>query len=198
MGPALPAHSAMYRYRDDSGQIHVVGDEGKIPPEYKSRAIAIETKPHPKRSLTSAEPPNEEMRVPANAIPAEVPSDGNAVGEGRETGIDKGLYGAWYFPKIEKFGMTMMMSLVIEQSRIIATNRCSHRGGTVVVRVASPVQITANQLTVLEAKHDEKGSFPNCEVSLVRFTASYRLQNGRLLLIDPGSGETVEYTSRAP
>ncbi len=198
MGPALPAHSARYRYRDDSGQIHVVADEGKIPPEYKSRAIAIETKPHPKRSLTSAEPPNEEMRVPANAVPSEGPSDSNAVGEDRETGIDKGLYGAWYFPKIEKFGMTHLASLVIEQSRITATNRCSYRGRTFVARVASPAQTTANQLTVLEAKYDEKGNFPNCQVSLVRGTVSYRLQNGRLLFIDPDSGETVEFTRRAP
>ncbi len=186
MGPALPAHSARYRYRDDSGQIHVVGDEGKIPPEYKSRAIAIETKPRPKRS------------GPANAVPDEVPSDSDAVGEDRETGIDKGLYGAWYFPKIEKFGMTHLASLVIEQSRITATNRCSYRGRTFVVRVASPAQTTANQLTVLEAKYDEKGNFPNCQVSLVRGTVSYRLQNGRLLLIDPDSGETAEFTSRAP
>ncbi len=290
MGPALPAHSAMYRYRDDSGQIHVVGDEGKIPPEYKSRAIAIETKPHPKRSgpaaqpqrpsatqsgttqpslevyvtpwcaycrklerfliaknirytrhdidrspsakmryrklggtdvpfstvgsrvirgynpegilkalgLTSAEPPNEEMPVPANAVPAEVPSDSDAVGEDRETGMDKGLYGEWYFPKVEKFGMTHLASLVIEQSRITATNRCSYRGRTFVARVASPAQTTANQLTVLEAKYDEKGNFPNCQVSLVRGTVSYRLQNGRLLLIDPDSGETAEFTRRAP
>ena len=111
----------------------------------------------------------------------------------------EGLYGEWYFPKIEEVsGMTQVASLVIEQSRITTTNRCSHRGGTVAVRVASPAQITANQLTVLEAKHDSKGNFPNCEVSLVRGTVSYRVQNGGLLLFDPDSGETAEFTSRAP
>ena len=108
------------------------------------------------------------------------------------------IYGEWYFPKIEKFGVTAAGSFLIEQSRITATNRCSLRSVTVVVRVASPARITANQLTVLEAKYTDKGSFPNCEISLVRGTVSYRVQNGRLFFSDPDSGETAEFTRRAP
>ncbi len=56
LGPALPAHSDIHRYRDDSGQIHVVRDEQEIPPEYRSRAITIKTKPRPKRTARSERP----------------------------------------------------------------------------------------------------------------------------------------------
>ena len=109
--------------------------------------------------------------------------------------VGGGLYGRWYFPTVHYFGVTHQASLDIEQSRITATNRCSYRGRKVVVRVASPARITANQLTVFEAKEDDKGNLPNCEVSLVRGTFDYRVRNDRLTLSD-GTGETVEFTRK--
>ena len=113
------------------------------------------------------------------------------------TNVPKGLYGAWYFPSFERSWGTMLISLGIEQSRITSTARCSHLGGSVEVRVASPAQITANQITVLEARREERGRFPSCTVRLIRGTFGYRLQEGRLLLINRDSGETAELTRKA-
>ena len=140
-------------------------------------------------ALTSAKPPDEEMTVPANAVP----------GEDRETGIDKGLYGEWSFAMEQVAGIALVASVLIEPGQVTMTTQCYLNHRKLVARASSPAKITDQEIRILETNRDkiELGDF-TCSAFVTPVTIYYRLHGGRLRLFEPTTGETKELSRELP
>ncbi len=111
------------------------------------------------------------------------------------------VYGSWIMMDLENAGMHIYSTLTIRPDRVDVLTRCSIRDKQVEANATTPAQITENEITVTEAKHVEKEYSPgflNCRASIVPMSVNYRLDDGKLILSAPGTGESQELQRESP
>ena len=122
-------------------------------------------------------------------------SSGNALSE--ETAAGPDLYGSWELMKFESGGMSIQLTLIINEGEIIASNTCAFQEYSVLAEVSSPAVITSEEIRVLASNNVEKEHSPGflqCNASLEKGNLQYQLENDRLILTMAGMDKTVELT----
>ena len=122
-------------------------------------------------------------------------SSGNALSEETTAGPD--LYGSWELMKFESGGMSIQLTLIINEGEIIASNTCAFQEYSVLAEVSSPALITSEEIRVLASNNVEKEHSPGflqCNASLEKGNLQYQLEDGKLLLTMAGNDETVALT----
>ena len=122
-------------------------------------------------------------------------SSGNALSE--ETAAGPDLYGSWELMKFESGGMSIQLTLIINEGEVIASNTCAFQEYSVLAEVSSPAVITPDEIRVLASNNVEKEHSPGflqCNASLEKGNLQYQLEDGKLLLTMAGNDETVALT----
>lgn len=119
-----------------------------------------------------------------------------------EEGQDKKeetLFGVWSIELRESGGYREVTKLRLEKEKFTMDKECSFRGITTVATASSPSVITEREIEVKEAKSDLKtvnyeGGRLDCDIAFPSGKIAYELEDGKLLMKDPISGEPREYT----
>ena len=120
---------------------------------------------------------------------------GNVLAE--ETNVEPDLYGSWELMKLETGGMSIQLTLIINEGEVIASNTCAFKEYSVLAEVSSPAVITSEEIRVLASNNVEKEHSPGflrCNASLEKGNMQYQLEDGKLILTMAGIDETVELT----
>ena len=120
---------------------------------------------------------------------------GNALAE--ETNVGSDLYGSWELMKLETGGMSIQLTLIINDGEVIASNTCAFREYSVLAEVSSPAVITSEEIQVLSSNNVVKEYSPGflrCNASLEKGNMQYQLEDDKLILTMAGIDETVELT----
>jgi hypothetical protein len=118
---------------------------------------------------------------------------GNALAE--ETHVGPDLYGSWELMKLETGGMSIQLTLIINEGEVIASNTCAFKEYSVLAEVSSPAVITSEEIRVLASNNVEKEHSPDflrCNASLQKGNMQYQLEDDKLILTMAGNDETVE------
>ena len=118
---------------------------------------------------------------------------GNALAEETNVGVD--LYGSWELMKLETGGMSIQLTLIINEGEVIASNTCAFKEYSVLAEVSSPAVITSEEIRVLASNNVEKEHSPGflrCNASLQKGNMQYQLEDDKLILTMAGKDETVE------
>ena len=111
------------------------------------------------------------------------------------------VYGSWVMIDLDHAGMHIYSTLTIRPDRVDVLTRCSIGGKQVEANATTPAQITDSEITVTEAKHVEEEYSPgflNCRASIATMSVNYRLDDGKLILSDPGTDESHELHRESP
>ena len=111
------------------------------------------------------------------------------------------VYGSWVMIDLENAGMHIYSTLTIRPDRVDVSTRCSFGDKQVEANATTPAQITENEITVIEAKNVEKEYSPgflNCRASIAKMSVNYRLDDGKLILFDPGTDQSHELQRESP
>ena len=120
-------------------------------------------------------------------------SSGNALSE--ETAAGPDLYGSWELMKFESGGMSIQLTLIINEGEVIASNTCAFKEYSVLAEVSSPAVITSEEIRVLSSNKVEKEHSPGflqCNASVQKGNMHYQLEDDKLVLTMAGNDETVE------
>ncbi len=118
---------------------------------------------------------------------------GNALAE--ESNVETDLYGSWELMKLETGGMSIQLTLIINEGEVIASNTCAFKEYSVLAEVSSPAVITPEEIRVLASNNVEKEHSPGflrCNASLQKGNMQYQLEDDTLILTMAGKDETVE------
>ena len=118
---------------------------------------------------------------------------GNALAE--ETNVGPDLYGTWELMKLETGGMSIQLTLIINEGEVIASNTCAFKDYSVLAEVSSPAVITSEEIRVLASNNVQKEHSPGflrCNASLQKGNMQYQLEDDKLILTMAGKDETVE------
>ncbi len=111
------------------------------------------------------------------------------------------VYGSWVMIDLDHAGMHIYSTLTIRPDRVDVLTRCSFGDKRVEASATTPAQITENEITITEAKHVEKEYSPgflNCRASIAKMSVNYRLDDGKLILFDPGTDQSHELQRESP
>ncbi len=111
------------------------------------------------------------------------------------------VYGSWVMMDVEQAGMHIYSTLTIRPDRVEALTRCSFGDKQIEANATTPAQITENKITITEGNQVEKEYSPgflNCRASIVAMSVNYRLEDGKLILSDPDTGESHELDREFP
>ncbi len=111
------------------------------------------------------------------------------------------VYGSWVMIDLDHAGMHIYSTLTIRSDRIDVLTRCSFGDKQVEANATTPAKITENEITVTEARNVEKEYSPgflNCRASIIAMSLNYRLDDGKLILSDPGTDESHELHRESP
>ena len=119
----------------------------------------------------------------------------NALAEEANVGSD--LYGSWELMKLETGGMSIQLTLIINEGEVTASNTCAFKEYSVLAEVSSPAVITSEEIQVLSSSNVVKEYSPGflrCNASLEKGSMQYQLKDEKLILTMAGINETVELT----
>ena len=120
---------------------------------------------------------------------------GNCLADESDVGSD--LYGSWELMKLETGGMSIQLTLIINEGEVIASNTCAFQEYSVLAEVSSPAVITSEEIRVLASNNVVKEYSPGflrCNASVQKGNMQYQLEDDRLILTMAGIDETVELT----
>ncbi len=111
------------------------------------------------------------------------------------------VYGSWVMMDLENAGMHIYSTLTIRPDRVDVLTRCYFGDKQVEANETTPAQITENEITITEAKQVEKEYSPgflNCRASIAAMSVNYQLDDGKLILSDPGTDQSHELQRESP
>ena len=114
-----------------------------------------------------------------------------------ETAANPDVYGSWELLTIERAGMTIELTLIINAGEIISSNTCSFQDYSVLAEVSSSAVITSDEIRVLESKKvlkEHSPGFLRCNASVKEGNMQYQVAGDKLVLTMEGRNETVELT----
>jgi hypothetical protein len=114
-----------------------------------------------------------------------------------ETDVSSELYGSWELMKLETGGMSIQLTLIINEGEVIASNTCAFKEYSVLAEVSSPAVITSEEIRVLASNNVEKEYSPGflrCNASVQKGNMQYQLEDDKLILTMAGIDQTVELT----
>ncbi len=120
-------------------------------------------------------------------------ADGSSLAD--KTGVNPEVYGTWDMLELNTYGMTVQLTLAIEENQVIATSSCFFQDYSVSAQAVSPAEITAHEIRVLEsneAVNEYSSGFLVCRASLDVGDLQYQLRDGKLVITDPEKEETFE------
>lgn len=118
---------------------------------------------------------------------------GNALAD--EATVGSGLYGSWELMKLETGGMSIQLTLIINEGEVVASNTCAFKEYSVLAEVSSPAVITSEEIQVLSSNNVVKEYSPGflrCNASLEKGNMQYQLADDKLILTMAEIDETVE------
>ena len=113
------------------------------------------------------------------------------------TAANPEVYGSWELLTIERAGMTIELTLIINADEIISSNTCSFQDYSVLAEVASSAVITSDEIQVLESKKvlkEHSPGFLRCNASVKEGNMQYQVAGDKMVLTMEGRNETVELT----